>query len=551
MNEELCKNQVCFIICIINSELANLTLNSLNRINIPEGYNVEVRTIENELNVAKAYNEAISDCKAQYKIYLREGVEILNENILADLIELFEFDYKVGIVGVSGAEYIPVNCNINTTVKKFGKVFNKKEREVINWQSMDTKAKCVAALDDWLLATQYDIKWREDLFQDIDYLALSQCAEFKRHGYEALVIDQPKPWICLDDFFRIISLQNDNSKENFKNEYYKDVFPLVSILIPTHNRPEYLKIALGSVINQTYKNLDIVISDNSDDERTKNMILTYLKKDKRIRYFYHKSVSAENNHRILCDNIRGEYINWLMDDDYFALNKIEAMIDYYREYDNVTLVTSLRQFVDNDGNKLDYNICLKIKETCILKGDMGGQLLMKSGVNYIGEPTTPLLKVDYLNLIGKPYYGCTKYENVFFRYLPHWDIGTRKLYGMGDMMLWLNLLGKGDMVYVAEELSYFRIHPGQHQREFRDMHVVITLIGKFLVLHRCFANDKFLHDEETFFEILKHLNAAMKDFLNTLQNDVENLPEFLKCIEFSEQELSEQKILDVFNLYNF
>lgn len=551
MERILDKKKICIVVNVSHIELSDITLQSLNKLKVPVGFTVEVCTIEAEQNFAKAYNQAIKDSDAQYKVYLREGVEILNENLLAELIELFEYDYKVGIVGVSGAEYIPVNCNINTTRKKYGMVYNKKERKLVNWRKMDTKAKCVAALDDWFLATQYDIVWREDLFLDEEYLNLSQCTEFKRKGYEALVVAQDKPWIGVDDFFRMVSLKNEVSKEKFKAEYYREAFPLVSILIPTHNRPEYLKIALESVINQTYKNLDIVISDNSDDDRTKHLVKKYLENDSRISYHFHSGISAEKNWCVLCDNIRGEYINWLMDDDYFALNKIEAMIDYYREYDNVYLVTSLRQCVNDEGRKLEGNLNIKVENTVLMKGDIGGKNLLESGINYIGEPTTVLLKTRFLSKIGKSFLGCPQFNGIFYRYFPQFDIGTRNLYGMADKMLWFNLLGKGDMVYIAENLSYFRIHGEQDQHQRHGMWHVLTYIGDFLILHRCFFDKKFIHDEESFFLILEKINKNMQNISAELLNGVEYLPAFFKCIELSNQELAERKILDVFSLYDF
>ena len=52
--------------------------------------------------------------------------------------------------------------------------------------------------------------------------------------------------------------------------------PLVSIVIPTYQRPEYFAMALESVLAQTYKKLDIFITDNSHNEDTKNIVQKYL-----------------------------------------------------------------------------------------------------------------------------------------------------------------------------------------------------------------------------------------------------------------------------------
>lgn len=64
--------------------------------------------------------------------------------------------------------------------------------------------------------------------------------------------------------------------------------PLVSVVIPTYSRPGYFRQALDSVLAQTYRNLDIFITDNSKDERTKLLMEEYLAKDSRIKYEYQR-----------------------------------------------------------------------------------------------------------------------------------------------------------------------------------------------------------------------------------------------------------------------
>ncbi|MDY3739991.1 MAG: glycosyltransferase [Selenomonadaceae bacterium] len=51
--------------------------------------------------------------------------------------------------------------------------------------------------------------------------------------------------------------------------------PLVSVIISTYCRPEYFELALKSVLNQIYKNIDIFITDNSPDTRTRDLMQSY------------------------------------------------------------------------------------------------------------------------------------------------------------------------------------------------------------------------------------------------------------------------------------
>jgi len=117
-------------------------------------------------------------------------------------------------------------------------------------------------------------------------------------------------------FIDIISLKN---KQNVKKDD-----PLVSIIIPTFNRPEDLCNAIYSVLNQTYKNFEIIIiNDNGCD--VSKIIKTF--KDGRIKYYQHvtnKGLAATRNTGI--NQSKGKYIAYLDDDDEYYPNHIETLV---------------------------------------------------------------------------------------------------------------------------------------------------------------------------------------------------------------------------------
>src|SRR5699024_10710464 len=104
--------------------------------------------------------------------------------------------------------------------------------------------------------------------------------------------------------------------------------PLVSILIPTYNRPKYFEEALQSVLQQTYQNIEIIIGDDStNNESEKLMKEKYLPYYPNILYIKNKlSLGQFDNDIMLFCKANGEYINYLMDDDLFHLQKIEKMM---------------------------------------------------------------------------------------------------------------------------------------------------------------------------------------------------------------------------------
>ena len=65
--------------------------------------------------------------------------------------------------------------------------------------------------------------------------------------------------------------------------------PLVSIIIATYNKEKYIKRAIDSVLNQTYKNIEVIIVDGSSNKRTEEVIKPYLS-DSRIQYIHQKEI---------------------------------------------------------------------------------------------------------------------------------------------------------------------------------------------------------------------------------------------------------------------
>jgi len=114
---------------------------------------------------------------------------------------------------------------------------------------------------------------------------------------------------------------------------------LVSVVIPTHNREKLLIRAVKSVLNQEYKNLEIiVVSDGSTDgtdDAMKRISLT----DKRIKYISYSPAKGGNHARnIGIKESKGEYIAFLDDDDTWHENKIKDQLEVFRSDPNIGLV---------------------------------------------------------------------------------------------------------------------------------------------------------------------------------------------------------------------
>ena len=69
-----------------------------------------------------------------------------------------------------------------------------------------------------------------------------------------------------------------------RNEEVVDQLPLVSVLIPTYNRPRYFEEALCSVLEQTYPNIEIIVGDDSTNDETEKVLQKYLCDHSNITY---------------------------------------------------------------------------------------------------------------------------------------------------------------------------------------------------------------------------------------------------------------------------
>ena len=101
-------------------------------------------------------------------------------------------------------------------------------------------------------------------------------------------------------------------------------YPLVTIGLPTYNRPAGLQRCLEQILLQTYSNLEIIISDNcSSDESVQQIIQEYASKDSRILPIRQEvNIGLEENFNFVFSRSSAGYFIWMSDDDYFDANYI-------------------------------------------------------------------------------------------------------------------------------------------------------------------------------------------------------------------------------------
>lgn len=124
--------------------------------------------------------------------------------------------------------------------------------------------------------------------------------------------------------------------------------PLLSVVITTYNYAEYLPTAVESVLNQTYKNLEVIIVNDGSTDNTDEVIAPYLK-DERIKYIKQKNAGQASAKNCGIKNSKGEYIAFLDADDYWRNDKLERQIKLFDRDTEVGVVYSDIAFINQDG----------------------------------------------------------------------------------------------------------------------------------------------------------------------------------------------------------
>ncbi len=218
----------CFIICANNELFLEECLHYIDNLIVPEGYKKDVMVIREADNILSAYNYAIHNYSAKYKIYLHQDTFILNKNILNETLDLFTNNSKIGMIGVIGCYRMPDSGVWWEGRIGYGDAYQDNIINTRRTQGNTIKGTYqeVQIIDGMIMITQYDIAWRDDILKGWHYYDASQCLEFYRAGYIVVIPVQAEPW-CLHDgnIGEIISDDDDYniSKRVFLQEYGEEI----------------------------------------------------------------------------------------------------------------------------------------------------------------------------------------------------------------------------------------------------------------------------------------------------------------------------------------
>lgn len=229
---------------------------------------------------------------------------------------------------------------------------------------------------------------------------------------------------------------------------------LVSVCIPTYNGSQFLKESLESVKNQTYQNIEVIVSDNFSTDNTMEIVNQFKKEvDFPIKIFLKKRKSIGSNWNNCIKKSSGDYIQFLFQDDILLPNCIEEKLKCIKK-NNLKIVCSKREIIDDKGSKVNsgpwYDSCHDLQKLnlgldidnyyLLTKNDLKNINFDWCSTNIFGEPISFLYKKEIFEELGL--------FNVDYAQLLDLEFGYR-------------VLKKYPIGIIGKKLFKFRLHQNQ------------------------------------------------------------------------------------------
>jgi len=207
--------------------------------------------------------------------------------------------------------------------------------------------------------------------------------------------------------------------------------PKVTVIIPTYNMAKYLPEAIESVLNQTYKDFEIIVLDDGSTDDSKEIVKKYIDQSRNnIRYIYQENQGVVKARNKAIMNARGEFIAFLDADDKFYANRLEEEIKVIEKHPDIGLVHA------DDTEITESGECINIQrrnKKC-LSGYIFKNLYTRKAS--ISIPTV-LIKKECFEKVGL------------------FDENLSKL-GCEDREAWLRIAREYRIEYINKVLAYYR-----------------------------------------------------------------------------------------------
>lgn len=195
---------------------------------------------------------------------------------------------------------------------------------------------------------------------------------------------------------------------------------LVSIIVPVYKVEQYLKRCMDSVLNQTYKNIEIILVNDGSPDNCPALCDEYAKIDSRVRVIHKENGGLSSARNVALDSVKGDYIFFVDSDDWLALDTLEVLNEYLeKDYDMIsfqrTYLTEEKVVEKGEKNPKDMDVSQYIDAsflgrydffvtTKIFKTEVFNNIRFLEGRNYEDLEIMHRLFLNLKKVVGLDYF---------------------------------------------------------------------------------------------------------------------------------------------------
>ena len=195
---------------------------------------------------------------------------------------------------------------------------------------------------------------------------------------------------------------------------------LVSIIVPVYKVEQYLKRCMDSILNQTYKNIEVILVNDGSPDNCPALCDEYEKIDSRVRVIHKENGGLSSARNVALDIVKGDYVFFVDSDDWLALDTLEVLSEYLEnDYDMIsfqrTYLTEEKVVEKGDKNAKDMDVSQYIDAsflgrydffvtTKIFKTEVFNNVRFLEGRNYEDLEIMHRLFLNMKKVVGLDYF---------------------------------------------------------------------------------------------------------------------------------------------------
>lgn len=219
---------------------------------------------------------------------------------------------------------------------------------------------------------------------------------------------------------------------------------LISIIVPVYNTENYLEKCLYSLVNQTYKNIEIIIIDDGSTDNSMNIIQKFVLADNRVKVISQKNQGLSGARNTGMNNANGDYIMFIDSDDWIEIDTCEKAINASEKYNaDVVFWPYIKEFSNSQKDNYLFD------KTEIIWSEKNINQLSRRMVGLVGDELANPQSIDNLVTAWGKLYKKSVIGDVRFT--------DTKIIGTEDALFNIEVfLGINSAVYIPDLLSHYR-----------------------------------------------------------------------------------------------